>query len=401
MNGLDVHFPHVLLRPRDTYDGGMSGLSTWSPTLIFLTGVVLGALLVGAVWLLVDSRYRAEKPLQPTLSVTSESLLEALPIPTVVFSDSMRPLFHNSAYEEHAAVVRRVLDKEWLQRTVLQALMERRGVSRRSDLDNQQSVHILPLPENLVAVMVWDESELYSADAMRQDFIANASHELNTPVSAIMLLSEALQKSAPEDQTTQRFVQALHGEAERLSQLTRDIGRLAAAQDRGHSGPTEVVSVVDVIDETVLNHVTLADAADVKLKWKPDAASRSIDVLVDPKMLEMALGNIIENAIRYSPAGGKVTVLTKKSSSGEQVRILITDQGPGIESDETEKIFQRFYRTDKSRERESGGTGLGLAIARNIARGAGGDVSVKTFPGEGATFIVTLPISDQTEGASR
>ncbi|MFZ1382118.1 MAG: HAMP domain-containing sensor histidine kinase [Scrofimicrobium sp.] len=376
----------------------MSGLSTWSPALILTLGAILGALLVALIWAAVRSRRRPGIPLQTTLSFTSQSLLEAVPIPTVVFSDSMRPLFHNAAYEEHAGIVRHVLDKEWLQRTVMRALVEGKGVSRHSDPDNQQSVHVVPLPENLVAVMVWDESELYSADAMRQDFIANASHELNTPVSAIMLLSEALQKGSSDKKATEKFVQALHSEAERLSELTRDIGRLAEAQDRSRTGKPEPVDMISIVDEVVINHLTLASAAQVKLEWNRASAPGSASIEIDPKMLGVALGNILENAIRHSPVDGSVRVEVRDSSPPGEVVVSIADQGPGIETEEVDKIFQRFYRVDRARGRQSGGTGLGLAIARNVARGAGGDVFVKSVPGEGATFFVTLPLASPLVG---
>ncbi|WRS30537.1 HAMP domain-containing sensor histidine kinase [Actinomycetaceae bacterium MB13-C1-2] len=371
----------------------MSGPSTWPPALLFALGAVLGALLVALLRAAAQSRRRSDTPTLATLSFTSQALLEAVPIPTVVFSDSMRPLFHNTAYEDHPAMVRRVLEKEWLQRTVMRALVEGKGVSRRSDPDDQQSVHVVPLPENLVAVMVWDESDLYSADAMRQDFIANASHELNTPVSAILLLSEALQKGSSDKKATGEFVKALHGEAERLSELTRDIGRLAEAQDRSRTEKLEPIDTIGVVDEVVMNHLTLASAAQVRLEWNRASAPESLRVEIDPKMLEVALGNIVENAIKHSPAGGSVRIGVRETGPLEEAIVSISDQGPGIEPEQADKIFQRFYRVDKVRGRQSGGTGLGLAIARNVARGAGGDISVKSVPGEGATFLVTLPLA--------
>ncbi len=382
---------------RRPYDEGMSGISNWPP-LLFGLGLLVGALLAGALWFVAEIRRRGAEPATPAISVSTEQLLEAVPIPTVVFSDSLRPLFHNSAYEGNAPVVRRLIEKEWLQRTVLRVLMEGKGISRRSDPDNQQSVHIIPLSDSLVAVMIWDESEMYSADAMRQDFIANASHELNTPVAAILLLSEALQKSGGTNKTTARFVEALHSEAERLSQLTRDIGMLASAQDRASTAPPKPVRVGAIVDETIANHAVLAKAADIRVRRELGPDVETVRVAADPKMLEMAIGNILENAIQHSPNGEAVTVAVKRSVGSDVVRITVADQGPGIAPDQTEKVFQRFYRIDQSRERKSGGTGLGLSIARNVARGAGGDISVKSFPGQGSTFIFTLPIAAEPEG---
>lgn len=382
------------------YHEGMSGISNWPPALTFGLGALIGALLVGIIWVVGETLRRGKEVPAPTLAVTTESFLEAVPIPTVVFSDSMHAMFHNSAYRTNSAVVRSVINKEWLQRAILRVILEGKGVSRRSDPDNQQSVHIVPLPDNLVAVMVWDESQMYSADAMRQDFIANASHELNTPVSAILLLSEALLRSTTKDPNTRRFVNALHGEAERLSLLTRDIGQLASAQERSSQTPADPTSVKDVVNQTVLNHSTLAKAEGVRLVWNPEKLESDPLVAIDPRMLDTALGNLVENAIQHSPAGSEVTVSIRESESAGYVRIAVADQGPGIAPEHVDKIFQRFYRVDASRQRKSGGTGLGLSIARNVARGAGGEVSVKTFPGQGATFVISLPVSKASQGVS-
>lgn len=360
-----------------------------------LIGLAVAALI--AFGLRSATRTRAERP-RP-LSTTTEALLESMPIPAVILGESMRPIFMNSAYRQQPDAARRVLQAEWLQRTVMEALVEGRAASRPSDIDNQESVHILPLRSDRVAVLVWDEGDRYTADAVRQDFIANASHELNTPVSAILLLAEAIQKSAAKDKKTARFADALHGEAERLAALTRDIGRLAQAQRRGAGIETMPVEVGSVAHEVLVQHRALADSEQVALHFTD--TSDGWMAAAEPQALAVALGNLVENAVQHSPDSGTVAVRVYVDEGEGRLRVSVTDSGPGVRQEDRERIFQRFYRVDTARERKTGGTGLGLSIARNIARGFGGDVTVESRPGQGSKFTLSVPLAPERDQRQR
>lgn len=386
-----------------TYNEGMIALPTWL-AVYFVLGTLLGALVVGIACFFAGRARRKPRSSARAFYIPPESVIGVLPTPAVMFDADMQPLFQNSAYTDNPDPVKRILRKQWLRRMVSQAMVDGNPISRPSDLDNQESIHILPLPGRRVVVLVSNESQQYQAESLRQDFIANASHELNTPVSAILLLSEAIEMRTRNDKKTSQFVHSLHQEAERLASLTRDIARLAAAQQGVRDTPKagcKVSEVASVIEGVLDSRRALADSVKVQLVFEKSPEMGDERVAGQKKPLAVAVENLVENAIQHSRTGGAVHVRLSPGGTPVEpvIQIQVADQGEGISSEHIGQIFQRFYRTDNSRARRSGGTGLGLSIARNTARSMGGEVTVISEVGDGSTFTLTVPIAEPAEAA--
>ncbi len=238
-----------------------------------------------------------------------------------------------------------------------------------------------------------DITEIRRVDRLHRDFVANASHELRTPLASIKVMTESLLNGAvDEPELARRFVQSIAESAERLTALVDDLLFLAVRE----SGHTEEGTVVDV--DAVARSVAekLAPAAEKRqVTLECDAASAA-RVAGDPMDVWRAIANLVDNAIRYTDPGGRARITTRRA--GASVEIEVEDTGIGIAAEHQEMVFERFFRVDVVRSRESGGTGLGLSIVRQIVRSLGGDVSLRSTLGEGSTFTITLPAL-QEEGA--
>lgn len=382
---------HLVLLSAHTM-GCMTG--DWMMALTFAAGLALGAI----VALLVQRRPGKEDvspPQNVPLDATVQALLETMPMPAVVLGQSMRQVFHNSAYAKEEQMVRRVLRQEWFQRRVMQALVEGGGSSHPATADSPQSVFVMPIPGPLVVALILNETRRYQDKYARQDFIANASHELNTPVAAISLLAEAISKSA-SDKKTIKFAGVLTQETNRLAALTKDLVLLAEAQQGGAKAHDSLIDPVKAVSRVVKDNKVVASGDGVQLtKSVPENSTARIRG--NQKAFEAALGNLVQNAVQHSPVGGTVTVtLRVKNSVNEMLaQIAVSDEGPGIDSSRHDQIFERFYRLDSARTRKIGGTGLGLSIARNTARALGGDVTVQSVLGHGSTFVISVPAVDE------
>ncbi len=235
-----------------------------------------------------------------------------------------------------------------------------------------------------VVAYVRDLSEQMRVDALRRDFVTNAGHELKTPLGAIAVLAETLQDVEDPEQR-RRLAERLTDESRRLADVVDDILVLGAIESG--TTPFEPVNVADVID-SASDRVSLhADAAHVKVVTE---FGRS-DLIVDgnPEQLVSAVVNLLDNAVKYSGPGSQVTCILLED--GDEVVIRVEDNGIGIADQYLDRVFERFFRIDRGRSRESGGTGLGLSIVRNVARTHGGSVSVESEPGTGSTFEIRLP----------
>jgi two-component system phosphate regulon sensor histidine kinase PhoR len=243
-----------------------------------------------------------------------------------------------------------------------------------------------PLSERRALVVLHDLSQRKRMDSVRRDFIANASHELRTPVAAISGAVETLLSSGKTlDPAARRFVEMIARHAERLSRLTRellDLSRLEAGDIHVEIGPVELASLCASTLELVRAR---AEEKRITLGFDGPPALRA---LADRRALEQILVNLLDNAVRYTPEGGRVTVLTDET--GNTVVISVLDNGPGIEPHHRARIFERFYRADMGRAREDGGVGLGLAIVKHLAHAQGAEVGVETGQG-GSRFWVRLP----------
>ncbi len=247
-------------------------------------------------------------------------------------------------------------------------------------------VRVAPLGEEYILLLADDRTEIARTEAVRNDFVANVSHELKTPVGAISLLAEALE-SAPEDQATvRRFASRMLTESARLAALVQDIIELSRVQGKD----------VAIEGTNVDMNAVIAEAAD---RTRTPAQSRNITLAVGPAQpavvygeqaqLVTALRNLIDNAVRYSPENTQVGI--GLSVADGVVSVSISDQGDGLSPAEQDRIFERFYRVDVARSRHTGGTGLGLSIVKHIISNHGGEVTLWSAPTMGSTFTVRLP----------
>ncbi len=240
---------------------------------------------------------------------------------------------------------------------------------------------------SLVMILISDESEAQRVHEVRRDFVANISHELKTPIGALSLLSEAVLSAKDDPDSVTKFASRMQHEAKRLTDLVQEIINLSRLQDSDPLSIAHENSVNDMIQVAIDQCQTIASARkiEVAVADSPDA-----NVLGDPEQLTMAIHNLIENAINYSPENTKVSVTT--SLEGGIVQVSVTDQGIGIPESDQARIFERFYRVDPARSRETGGTGLGLSIVKHVATNHGGEVKVWSSPNVGSTFALRLPI---------
>ncbi|MGB4136934.1 MAG: ATP-binding protein [Microbacterium sp.] len=242
------------------------------------------------------------------------------------------------------------------------------------------------LGSRLILLILRDVTERERLDQVRRDFVANTSHELKTPVGAVGLLAEAIESAADDPAQVRAFAARIQAEAKRLGQLTGRIMSLSRLQSADALAELKPVSLDEVIAASLEAHAVQADSAAVELVRGGD---RGAWVRGDAQILIEAVGNLVANAIAYSPKGSRVGVGVK--IDGEIVEIAVSDQGIGIAEADRERIFERFYRADDARSRRTGGTGLGLSIVKHATQRHGGEVRVWSRIGRGSTFTIRLP----------
>ena len=245
------------------------------------------------------------------------------------------------------------------------------------------------MENNNVMLLVEDRTEAKRLEETRRDFVANISHELKTPIGAIGLLAEALQDATDDPAMVTKFAGNLYRESRRLGSLVQEIIQLSRLQSAELSKTGELVDLEAIVRESVERNQVIADAKNISIEV--DAPS-GIVVYGDHEMLTMAVKNLIENAILYSDPDSTVG-LGLRSLEGV-AEIAVTDHGVGIAPEDQERIFERFYRVDPSRSRETGGTGLGLAIVKHVASNHRGEIKLFSQVGRGSTFTLRLPLAD-------
>ena len=231
-----------------------------------------------------------------------------------------------------------------------------------------------------------DVTEIRQLDRVRRDFVANASHELRTSVASIRALVEALQLGAKEEpEVLGRFLDSLDGETERLSVLLcdlLDISELEAGKKGPQRGP---MRLCELAEQAVSSLADMAVQSNVTVEV---SVPSDLSASVDKRHIQRALVNLLDNAIKYTPAGGRVEISGHETET--EVSITVSDTGVGIPLTEIDRIFERFYRVDKARSRRLGGTGLGLSIVKDVAEAHGGTVSVESEVGKGSAFTFTV-----------
>jgi two-component system sensor histidine kinase SenX3 len=250
-------------------------------------------------------------------------------------------------------------------------------------------IAVASLDEDTILILINDESEKSRVDAIRRDFIANISHELKTPIGALSLLSEAISQAKDDPEAMERFANRIKSEARRLEDLVKEIINLSRLQGEDPLMDPHPVEMGEVVKEAISQAETSAEARNIDVIRSDKHEGW---VLGDRDQLIMAVHNLIENAINYSPEGTRVAVEVKPVSG--LVEIDVIDQGIGIKEEDVDRIFERFYRVDPARSRETGGTGLGLSIVKHVAQNHGGEVKVWSKVGVGSTFALRLPTLD-------
>jgi two-component system phosphate regulon sensor histidine kinase PhoR len=248
-------------------------------------------------------------------------------------------------------------------------------------------------PSTRVILVLYDVTELRRLESLSQEFVANVSHELKTPLSSIKAYAETLSQGAIHDQQNNlRFVHRIEEQADRLHQLILDLLSLSRIESGQQTFDIAAVKVSDVAQLCLAEHQTAADAKGIRLTT--DESSPDVVVRIDEEGLKEILTNLIDNAVKYTPDGGQVTVRWR--ADGRYAILQVHDTGIGIAAEHLPRVFERFYRVDKARSRELGGTGLGLSIVKHLAQVFGGSAEVASDPGKGTVFTVRLPLADQT-----
>ena len=249
--------------------------------------------------------------------------------------------------------------------------------------------------EDFVVLVLEDRSSDIRLDKTRRDFIENISHELKTPIGAIALLSEAIQEAGDDREAVSKFASSLNKESSRLTFLVQDIIKLSRLQSEEVIADAELVNLNEVIAEAIDRNEQLAAKSKIRLISEQ---ATPLEVFGNKEMLITAVKNLVENAISYSEPGTSVGIgCSAKDSIAE---IAVTDSGSGISPEHQERIFERFYRADPSRSRDTGGTGLGLSIVKHVAKIHRGEVKLFSQVGVGSTFTLRVPLSTASDPAT-
>lgn len=271
--------------------------------------------------------------------------------------------------------------------------LPRRGTGRGDTL--AVSARVAPLGSRLVLLLVEDLTEARRIEAVRRDFVANVSHELKTPTGALSLLSEAVMDASDDPEAVERFAGRMQIEATRLTNLVQELIDLSRVQNDDPLEDAEPVKVETLVAEAIDRCRQQAGSKQITMA---SAGAEGLTVWGNRGQLVGALGNLVENAVNYSPAHTRVGIAARRMASpgGDLIEIAVTDQGIGISEKDRERVFERFYRVDPARSRATGGTGLGLAIVKHVAASHGGEVTVWSSEGQGSTFTLRLPESGAT-----
>jgi signal transduction histidine kinase len=249
---------------------------------------------------------------------------------------------------------------------------------------------ITPAADDATLIVVRDVTQQRQLETVRRDFVANASHELKTPAATIQAVAETLRQAAVDDPAAiPHFASQLEREAVRLSRIVADLLDLSRLESG--SALDDLVSLGAAAREEGQRLEETAVQAGVTLEVLTEGER---PVRGSQRDLALLARNLIDNAIRYSHGGGQVVV--QVDSDGEEVTLRVSDKGIGIPSRDIPRIFERFYRVDRARSRETGGTGLGLAIVKHVVENHGGEIEVESELGRGTTFRVKLPAASRS-----
>ncbi len=293
--------------------------------------------------------------------------------------------------------------------TRMSSAISGRGVTAGSSApsDSYLRVRVGHICDGLYAVFINDVTEQRRFERMRRDFVTNVSHELKTPAGAISLLAETVSDAADDPGAVRYFAGRITKESARLTELVTHLIELQRAQDAPAMLKAQRISAMSVVRAAVGENLVQAGAKHIAIRLSlrgeqapvdadaaaDDEAQRDIAIMVDRETLTMAVKNLVENAIRYSPEHTTVSVSVSLCKDPSSMTIRVIDQGAGIAKKDQTRIFERFYRGAEQSNRTADGVGLGLAIVKHVALTHHGDVTVWSAPGQGSTFSLTLPLA--------
>ncbi|QDT25288.1 Alkaline phosphatase synthesis sensor protein PhoR [Gimesia panareensis] len=283
-----------------------------------------------------------------------------------------------------------------LQKAVTEVLMtlepQRMEVELESTSDRILGVTTTPLPGTPcpgLVIVLFDMTELRRLESLRQEFVANVSHELKTPLSSIKAYTETLIRGAMDDpEISKTFLLRIEEQADRLHQLILDLISLASIESGNQVFDIISIDLRPFVESCLVDQQTVAESKQIELVIEEQEPG--LRVKADEEGLHQILGNLINNAIKYTPEQGRITIRWQPEQ-GNMVLLQVQDTGIGIEEKHLARLFERFFRVDKARSRELGGTGLGLSIVKHLVQSFNGTIGVTSKVGEGTTFSVRLP----------
>jgi two-component system sensor histidine kinase SenX3 len=371
--------------------------------LVLVIGVLLGASAAGLTFRVLQSRGQTitPEPILPSPPSAEEqggeqreftsirAALDALPI-GVVYVDSDGAVVVRNRMAEHSTGMRHgdILVEEALEQ-VLRLAVGGADQTRLLELAGPPPkalvIHAVAVESGGTLATITDVTERQRIDAVRTDFVANISHELKTPVGAMSLLAETL-ADVRDPADVERFAQRIVAEAERLNRTIEDLLELAQIE-LGAQAERFPLQVAEVVEAAVDRVRATAERSGVTIAVTLDQPD--VTVVGNRVQLVSAVGNLVDNAVKYSDVGGVVRVSAGRE--GNRIVFRVQDSGIGIAPQHLERIFERFYRVDRARSRGTGGVGLGLSIVRHVASNHGGEVNVSSQEGEGSMFELNLP----------
>ena len=274
-------------------------------------------------------------------------------------------------------------------REMVDALLDGHSViEREMDLDGQMVlVAGRPLPHGGALLVLHDVSDLRKLETVRRDFVANVSHELKTPLTSISGYAETLVHDSVDPETSRRFLNVILANARRMQQLVDGLLDLSRIESGGWHPEPEILDAAAVARESWALLADRAEHRQVRLETDVDRGAERL--YADPDAFRTVLSNLLDNALRYAPRGGTITMKARRDEGG--VRVSVKDTGPGITGEHLHRIFERFYRADAARSRDEGGTGLGLAIVKHLVEAHEGRVSAQSTLGAGTEIVVWFP----------
>ena len=329
------------------------------------------------------------------LETMQEAVLVVDSAEHVLFINSAaRDLFDVSQFSAVGKLAWESIRSSKLQEIIEQALSTGKMVRGEVDLPRRKrlldvSAVVLSLESGPGCLAVaYDVTDLRRLEKMRRDFVSNVSHELKTPLTSIQAYADTLLNGGLEDEDSSRmFVERIIEQSERLGMLIQDLLRLAKIESEPEAFRLEPCDALAIAATTFQDHQAIAETRQIGLEYLPPDGP--LTVIADADGLRTILNNLLSNALSYTPTGGHVKLAVRRA--GERVQFEVSDTGVGIAKEHQSRVFERFYRVDKSRARSVGGTGLGLAIVRHLVEVMQGEITLESALGQGSTFRVLLP----------